>query len=72
MPFSITDKGTDLNTKTKLEMDFVRKQFPGLNNGWALFDNAGGTQILSRVVDYLNEFLFKMNVQTGGSYELSL
>jgi len=37
-----------------------------------LFDNAGGTQILSRVVDYLNEFLFKMNVQTGGSYDLSL
>lgn len=55
-----------------LDIDFVREQFPGLQQGWTLFDNAGGTQILSRSVERMNEFLFKMNVQTGGSYELSL
>ena len=53
-------------------MDFVREQFPGLQNGWAFFDNAGGTQILRRVVDRMNDFLFNRNVQTGGSYEISL
>ncbi len=55
-----------------LDIDFVREQFPGLQQGWVLFDNAGGTQILSRSVERMNEFLFNMNVQTGGSYELSL
>ncbi len=61
-----------MDKNTKLDMEFVRGQFPGLNNGWAFFDNAGGTQILRRVVDRMNDFLFNSNVQTGGSYEVSL
>jgi cysteine desulfurase family protein (TIGR01976 family) len=61
-----------LNNLNSLDLDFVRGQFPGLNNGWTLFDNAGGTQILARSVDRLNDFLFNMNVQTGGSYDLSI
>jgi cysteine desulfurase family protein (TIGR01976 family) len=55
-----------------LDIDYARSQFPGLNNGWAFFDNAGGTQILSGVVDRMNDFLFNMNVQIGGSYDISL
>ena len=54
-----------------LDMEFVRSQFPGLENGWTFFDNAGGTQILSGVVENMNDFLFNMNVQVGGSYEIS-
>ena len=54
------------------DIDFVREQFPGLRGDWAYMDNAGGTQILRRVVDRMNEFLFEKNVQTGGSYERSL
>jgi cysteine desulfurase family protein (TIGR01976 family) len=61
-----------VNKEPSLDMEFVRQQFPGLNNDWTFFDNAGGTQILSRSVDRLNDFLFNMNVQTGGSYDLSL
>jgi len=61
-----------VNDPKHLDLDFVREQFPGLHNGWALFDNAGGTQILSRSVERLNDFLFNMNVQTGGSYDLSV
>lgn len=61
-----------LTRSPPLEMDFVREQFPGLHNGWTLFDNAGGTQVLSRSVDRLNDFLFNTNVQTGGSYDLSV
>jgi cysteine desulfurase family protein (TIGR01976 family) len=56
----------------KLDIKHVRKQFPGLSNGWTFFDNAGGTQILTRVVDRMNDFLFNTNVQTGGSYDLSI
>ena len=58
-----------MNTEQQLDLEYVRQQFPGLNNDWTFFDNAGGTQILSRVVDRMNDFLFNTNVQTGGSYD---
>lgn len=60
-----------MTDKPDLDMDFVRSQFPGLENGWTFFDNAGGTQILTRSVERMNDFLFNMNVQIGGSYEIS-
>ena len=41
---------------TQLDIDFVRSQFPGLHNGWTLFDNAGGSQILRPVVEKLSDF----------------
>ena len=56
---------------SELDLNYVRSQFPGLKNGWAFFDNAGGTQILSRSVERMNDFLFNKNVQIGGSYEVS-
>ena len=55
-----------------LDMDFVRAQFPGLNNGWTFFDNAGGSQILGRVVGRIGEYLIDHNVQLGGSYDVSV
>jgi len=60
-----------LHQNGKLNIDQVREQFPGLANGWAFFDNAGGTQILASVVERMNDFLFNKNVQTGGSYAVS-
>lgn len=57
---------------SNLDMDYIRSQFPGLKADWAFFDNAGGTQILTGAVERMNDFLFNMNVQTGGSYEVSL
>lgn len=57
---------------SKLDINYSRSQFPGLQGDWAFFDNAGGTQILSGVVERMNDFLFNMNVQIGGSYEVSL
>ena len=71
MQSSSTNRVADLEDPKELDMEFVRSQFPGLANGWTFFDNAGGTQILARAVDRMNDFLFNMNVQTGGSYELS-
>jgi cysteine desulfurase family protein (TIGR01976 family) len=61
----------DNPTQDRLDIDFVRGQFPGLSNGWTLFDNAGGSQILKRAVERINTFLYDKNVQIGGSYEVS-
>ena len=60
-----------MSETSHLDLDYVRGHLPGLGNGWAFFDNAGGTQILSGVVERMNEFLFNRNVQTGGTYEVS-
>lgn len=60
-----------MTTPSKLGIDFVRSRFQGLANGWTFFDNAGGTQILSGVIERMNEFLIHRNVQTGGSYAVS-
>lgn len=59
-------------TSPSLDLAHVRSQFPGLSRGWTLFDNAGGSQILRGAVDRMTEFLFEKNVQTGGSYAVSL
>jgi cysteine desulfurase family protein (TIGR01976 family) len=55
-----------------LDLDFVRRQFPALGGDWTFFDNAGGSQILGRSVDRISEFLLTRNVQTGGSYDVSI
>lgn len=60
-----------MTTTAKLDLDFVRSQFPGLDRGWTFFDNAGGAQILKGALDRINSFLIERNVQIGGSYEVS-
>jgi cysteine desulfurase family protein (TIGR01976 family) len=55
-----------------LDLDFVRSQFPALSGEWAFFDNAGGSQILKRSVDRITDFLLTRNVQTGGTYDVSI
>jgi len=55
-----------------LDLDFVRSQFPALAGEWTFFDNAGGSQILKRSVDRISDFLLTRNVQTGGSYDVSV
>ncbi|MCC9625906.1 cysteine desulfurase-like protein [Thalassospira sp. MA62] len=54
-----------------LDMDYVHSQFPALANGWTFFDNAGGSQILTKALDRINSFLLYRNVQIGGSYDVS-
>lgn len=60
-----------MNDKPSLDLEFVRSQFPGLEQGWTFFDNAGGSQILQGAIDRINSFLIERNVQIGGSYEVS-
>ena len=54
-----------------LDPAFVRAQFPALANGFVFLDNAGGSQILGRVVERISDYLITSNVQLGASYAVS-
>lgn len=54
-----------------LDIDFARRQFPALSDGWAYFDNAGGSAVLRTVAERISEYLLTTSVQTGASYEAS-
>ena len=60
-----------LITPIPLDLNFVRAQFPALQQEWTFFDNAGGSQILQSVVERITEFLYDSNVQLGASYAVS-
>ena len=51
-----------------LDLDFVRSQFPALADGFAYFDNAGGSLVLRTVADRVRDYLLTTSVQTGASY----
>ncbi len=54
-----------------LDIDFVRRQFPALADGFAYFDNAGGSLVLGSVADRVRDYLLTTSVQTGASYRQS-
>lgn len=54
-----------------LDLAFVRSQFPALADGFAYFDNAGGSLVLRNVAERVSEYLLTTSVQTGASYEHS-
>lgn len=55
-----------------LDTDFVRSQFPAFSEpslqGWAFFENAGGSYTCQQVVDRLNHFYTRTKVQPYGPY----
>ena len=55
-----------------LDLDFVRAQFPGLQTECTLFDNAGGSVPLGRVIDRVQDYMRSCMVQLGASYSLSV
>lgn len=61
-----------LTTIPEINMNFVRNEFPSLNGQWRFFDNAGGTQVLKKVVERISDYLLSSNVQPGASYGTSL
>lgn len=54
-----------------LDLNFVRSQFPALQDGFVFMDNAGGSQVPQQVIDRIGEYLTKYNVQQGASYDIS-
>ncbi len=62
--------------KFEFDIDYVRMQFPALSrtvNGHpaAFLDGPGGTQVPTRVVDKLNDYLYYHNANSGGAYATS-
>lgn len=60
-----------MTTQTKLDINFVRQQFPALKRDFVFMDNAGGSQVLSGVINRISDYLSNTNVQLGASYRIS-
>jgi cysteine desulfurase family protein (TIGR01976 family) len=54
-----------------LDLAFVRSQFPALADGFAYFDNAGGSLVLKNVADRISDYLLTTSVQIGAGYSHS-
>jgi len=51
-----------------LDPGFVRSRFPALEDGFAYFDNAGGSLVLRDVAARVADYMLTTSVQTGASY----
>ena len=61
---------------TTLDLEFVRDRFPAFSEpslqGWAFFENAGGSYACAPVIDRLNRYYRETKVQPYGSYPASV
>jgi len=59
----------------KLDIDYVRSQFPAfkdpLSKDWSFFENAGGSYVPKNVIDKLTEFMTATKVQPYAEYPMS-
>ena len=55
----------------RLDIDFARGYFPALRDGWALFENAGGTLAASSVLARVQSYMAENFVQPGAGYDAS-
>ncbi|MDC1047583.1 aminotransferase class V-fold PLP-dependent enzyme [Alphaproteobacteria bacterium] len=62
-------------SNTKLDIDFVRSQFPAFKDplckDWSFFENAGGSYVPQQVIDRLNNFMISTKVQPYAEYPMS-
>ena len=59
----------------KLDVDFVRSQFPAFNDPlckeWSFLENAGGSYVPKTVIDRLTKFMISTKVQPYAEYPMS-
>ena len=60
-----------MNDAVSLDVDYVRSHFPGLDNEWAFFENAGGSMAPRAVSDRLNAYVTETHVQPGAGFPSS-
>ncbi len=62
-------------SNTKLDLDFVRSQFPAFKDhlckDWAFFENAGGSYVPKQVIENLNKFMTSTKVQPYAEYPMA-
>ena len=60
---------------TTLDLNFVRSQFPAFAEpslqGWAFFENAGGSYACQQVIERLDRYYRQTKVQPYGPYPAS-
>lgn len=55
-----------------MDLGYIRSQFPALTQSDCIYtDNAGGTQVLAPVIQYISDYYTKTNAQLGGLYGVS-
>lgn len=54
-----------------IDIQFIRDQFPALKRDFVFMDNAGGSQVLGKVIERISGYLVHHNVQLGASYKVS-
>ena len=54
-----------------MDSQYVRSFFPALQDEFIFMDNAGGSQILQPVIDKVQEYWIRSNVQHGASYSIA-
>jgi cysteine desulfurase family protein (TIGR01976 family) len=62
---------TSADSEGLMDVRILRQQFAGMDGQYALFDNAGGSQILRSVIHRIGDYLEECNVQHGASYATS-
>tara|TARA_B100001059_G_scaffold188569_1_gene191007 strand:+ start:53 stop:1300 length:1248 start_codon:yes stop_codon:yes gene_type:complete len=62
-------------SNTKLDLDYVRSQFPAFKDplckDWSFFENAGGSYVPKQVIERLNNFMISTKVQPYAEYPMS-
>ena len=60
---------------SRLDIDFVRSQFPAFNEptlkDWGFFENAGGSYACGQVIDHLHRYYTANKVQPYGFHPAS-
>ncbi|HVJ40853.1 MAG TPA: aminotransferase class V-fold PLP-dependent enzyme [Dongiaceae bacterium] len=55
----------------RLDIDFVRAQFPPLQDGWVFVENAGGTYVPQQVLDRVQSYMARTQVQPNWGFASS-
>lgn len=58
-------------SEQNLDVDFVRTQFPPLKDGWVFVENAGGTYVPQQVIDRVQAYMSKTQVQPNWGFASS-
>jgi len=54
------------------DVEAVRARFSALDNGLALFDGPGGTQVPDSVIEAVSSYFRESNANVGGPYGTSI
>jgi hypothetical protein len=55
-------------SQPSLDLDFVRRQFPPLANGWIMLENAGGSYVPQSVIDRVIRYMSEVQIQPSWDF----